>query len=89
MISTWFYPCITGKDETDFVVLRHEVGVTWSDGRKERRDITMTVRGDSASHTAMARTVGLPTAIAAKMVLDGNYTPQTILLLRSGAVNYV
>jgi alpha-aminoadipic semialdehyde synthase len=47
------------------------VGVTWSDGRKERREITMTVRGDPASHTAMATTVGLPTAIAAKMVLDG------------------
>ncbi|KAJ2942585.1 hypothetical protein O0L34_g2052 [Tuta absoluta] len=59
------------KDETDFVVLRHEIGVTWSDGRKERRDVTMTVRGDPATHTAMARTVGLPTGIAAKMVLDG------------------
>ncbi|XP_049867779.1 alpha-aminoadipic semialdehyde synthase, mitochondrial [Pectinophora gossypiella] len=59
------------KDETDFVVLRHEVGVTWRDGKRERRDVTMTVRGDPASHTAMARTVGLPTAIAAKMVLDG------------------
>lgn len=66
------------------MVLRHEVGVTWSDGRKERRDITMTVRGDSASHTAMARTVGLPTAIAAKMVLDGttHLLHNTILLLR-------
>lgn len=61
------------KDETDFVVLRHEIGVTWSDGKKERREVTMTVRGDPATHTAMARTVGLPTAIAAKMVLDGNF----------------
>ncbi|KAI5643420.1 saccharopine dehydrogenase NADP binding domain-containing protein [Phthorimaea operculella] len=59
------------KDETDFVVLRHEIGVTWTDGKKERRDVTMTVRGDPATHTAMARTVGLPTGIAAKMVLDG------------------
>ncbi|KAG7306348.1 hypothetical protein JYU34_008972 [Plutella xylostella] len=66
--------------ETDFVVLRHEVGVTWSDGRKERRDVTMTVRGDPASHTAMARTVGLPTAIAAKMVLDGEIQDRGVLL---------
>ncbi|XP_048480550.1 alpha-aminoadipic semialdehyde synthase, mitochondrial isoform X2 [Plutella xylostella] len=66
--------------ETDFVVLRHEVGVTWGDGRKERRDVTMTVRGDPASHTAMARTVGLPTAIAAKMVLDGEIQDRGVLL---------
>lgn len=33
----------------------------------------MAVRGDPSSHTAMARTVGLPTAIAAKMVLDGKH----------------
>lgn len=53
------------------MVLRHEIGVTWSDGKRERREVTMTVRGDPATHTAMARTVGLPTGIAAKMVLDG------------------
>lgn len=72
-----------GKDETDFVVLRHEVGVTWSDGKRERRDVTMTVRGDPGSHTAMARTVGLPTAIAAKMVLDGKIQTPVAPLHRS------
>ncbi|XP_053612509.1 alpha-aminoadipic semialdehyde synthase, mitochondrial isoform X1 [Plodia interpunctella] len=68
------------KDETDFVVLRHELGVTWSDGRRERREVTMTVRGDPASHTAMARTVGLPTAIAAKMLLDGEIQERGVVL---------
>lgn len=68
------------KDETDFVVLRHELGVTWSDGKKEKREVTMTVRGDPASHTAMARTVGLPTAIAAKMVLDGEIQERGVVL---------
>ncbi|XP_061381480.1 alpha-aminoadipic semialdehyde synthase, mitochondrial [Danaus plexippus] len=68
------------KDETDFVVLRHEVGVTWSDGRRERREVTMAVRGDVAQHTAMARTVGLPTAIAAKMVLDGEIQQRGVVL---------
>ena len=53
------------------MVLRHELGVTWSDGKRERREVTMTVRGDPTKHTAMAWTVGLPTGIAAKMVLDG------------------
>ncbi|XP_013180975.1 PREDICTED: alpha-aminoadipic semialdehyde synthase, mitochondrial [Papilio xuthus] len=68
------------KDETDFVVLRHELGVTWSDGRRERREVTMTVRGEPARHTAMARTVGLPTAIAAKMVLDGEIQDRGVVL---------
>lgn len=53
------------------IVLRHEIGVTWRDGARERRDVTLAVRGWPSSHSAMARTVGLPTAIAAKMILDG------------------
>ncbi|CAB3223756.1 unnamed protein product [Arctia plantaginis] len=69
-----------GKDESDLVVLRHELGVTWTDGARERREVTMTVRGDPATHTAMAWTVGLPTAIAAKMVLDGEIQQRGVVL---------
>ncbi|GBP80004.1 hypothetical protein EVAR_68358_1 [Eumeta japonica] len=69
-----------GKNETDIVVLRHEVGVTWSEGRRERRDVTLSVRGVPGSHTAMARTVGLPTAIAAKMLLDGEIQERGVVL---------
>ncbi|KAH9635552.1 hypothetical protein HF086_003166 [Spodoptera exigua] len=68
------------KDETDLVVLRHELGVTWSDGKRERREVTMTVRGDPSKHTAMAWTVGLPTGIAAKMVLDGEIQERGVVL---------
>lgn len=64
------------------MVLRHELEVTWSDGKKERREVTMAVRGDPSSHTAMARTVGLPTAIAAKMVLDGKFIKTDFGVLR-------
>ncbi|XP_026732692.1 alpha-aminoadipic semialdehyde synthase, mitochondrial-like [Trichoplusia ni] len=69
-----------GKDETDLVVLRHELGVTWTDGKRERREVTMTVRGDPTKHTAMAWTVGLPTGIAAKMVLDGELQERGVVL---------
>ncbi|PZC85138.1 hypothetical protein B5X24_HaOG202902 [Helicoverpa armigera] len=68
------------KDETDLVVLRHELGVTWSDGKRERREVTMAVRGDPTKHTAMAWTVGLPTGIAAKMVLDGEIQERGVVL---------
>lgn len=71
---------ILGKEETDMIVLRHEIGVTWKDGQRERRDVTLAVRGDPHTHTAMARTVGLPTAIAAKMVLDGEIQERGVVL---------
>lgn len=45
--------------------------IVWPGGQRERRNITMVEYGDGQGTTAMARTVGLPAAIAAKMVLDG------------------
>ena len=38
---------------------------------QENRRIDMICYGDPHGHSAMARTVGLPVAIATKMVLDG------------------
>lgn len=53
------------------VILRHELGIVWASGQREKRSITMVEYGDGKGTTAMARTVGLPAAIAAKMVMDG------------------
>ena len=39
--------------------------------RQQNRRIDMICHGDPNGHSAMARTVGLPVAIATKMVLDG------------------
>ena len=39
---------------------------------QERRTITITDYGDPKGFTAMARGVGFPVAIAAKLVLEGN-----------------
>lgn len=39
--------------------------------RQQNRRIDMICYGDPNGHSAMARTVGLPVAIATKMVLDG------------------
>ncbi|KAG8311915.1 hypothetical protein J6590_034505 [Homalodisca vitripennis] len=60
-----------GEQERDVVILRHEMDIAWAAGQNERRDITMVEYGDGQGTSAMARTVGLPAAIAAKMVLDG------------------
>lgn len=59
------------RDERDLVVLRHEVGIRWPDGRREERGINFVVYGQPQGHSAMAMTVGKPAAIAAKMILDG------------------
>ena len=53
------------------VLMRHEIGIKWGDGKKEFRGIDLVNYGDVDGFSAMARTVGLPTGIAARMVLTG------------------
>lgn len=55
------------------VILRHEVGIMWPDGRRELRGINVVSYGDADGYSAMSKTVGYPAAIAAKMVLDGRH----------------
>ena len=50
--------------------MHHEIGLKWSNGTKETRTVDFIQYGDVNGHTAMAKTVGLPAAIAAKMVLE-------------------
>jgi saccharopine dehydrogenase-like NADP-dependent oxidoreductase len=55
----------------DLVVLLHDLEVAYEGGaRRERVTSTLTVYGEPGGVTAMARTVGLPAAIAAKLILD-------------------
>ena len=61
------------KNERDLIILRHEVGIRWPDNRIEERGVNMVSYGDSKGHSAMARTVGYPCAIATKMILDGKF----------------
>lgn len=69
--------------ERDLVVLRHELGVRWGDGRREQKGINFVVYGQPAvtgGHSAMAVTVGFPAAIAAKMILDGEIQQRGVVL---------
>ncbi|XP_013114257.2 alpha-aminoadipic semialdehyde synthase, mitochondrial [Stomoxys calcitrans] len=67
-------------NERDLVVLRHEVGIRWQDGRREERGINFVVYGQPQGHSAMAMTVGKPAAIAAKMILDGEIQERGVVL---------
>jgi len=58
------------EGERDMVVLVHEFSVVYSD-RKEHITSTLVDYGIPGGDTSMARTVGLPAAIATRMILDG------------------
>ncbi|XP_013412545.1 alpha-aminoadipic semialdehyde synthase, mitochondrial-like [Lingula anatina] len=59
--------------------MRHDVGIEWPDLTKEVKQIDLVVYGDPEGYTAMAKTVGLPTGIAARMILDGEIQQKGML----------
>jgi saccharopine dehydrogenase-like NADP-dependent oxidoreductase len=56
--------------EKDMIVMLHEIEYSLNNIRRSIHS-TLTVKGDDHVHTAMAKTVGLPLGIAAKMILKG------------------
>lgn len=60
---------LKGSDK-DLVIMLHEIEYE-QDGRKFKSTGTLSLTGTDELHTAMARTVGLPLAIAARMILEG------------------
>lgn len=74
---------ITAEDERDLVILRHEFIVRWPNNTREEKGINFVVYGTPAKqggHSAMARTVGTPAAIATKMILDGEIQQRGVVL---------
>jgi saccharopine dehydrogenase-like NADP-dependent oxidoreductase len=57
--------------ERDVVIMHHVFGIENRQGKEERLSSTMISYGDPDGYSAMAKTVGLPTAIAAEMILEG------------------
>ncbi|XP_018335117.1 alpha-aminoadipic semialdehyde synthase, mitochondrial-like [Agrilus planipennis] len=71
---------LSEKDERDLVILRHDIGIVWPDNRKEVKGINLVVYGDASEHSAMAKTVGYPAAIATRMILDGEIQQRGVIL---------
>jgi saccharopine dehydrogenase-like NADP-dependent oxidoreductase len=59
------------EGERDLVILHHIFKVRWEDGREEKIFSTLVEYGDANGYSAMAKTVGIPAAIATKLLLDG------------------
>ncbi|MCK4359283.1 MAG: saccharopine dehydrogenase NADP-binding domain-containing protein [Candidatus Cloacimonetes bacterium] len=57
--------------EKDMIILHIEIIAEFDNGKKEKRIATMIVKGNPEGETAMSRAVALPTAIAARLVVDG------------------
>ena len=60
-------------DDKDMVVMYHKFGYSLN-GVKKQLDANMVVLGKNRTHTAMAKTVGLPVAIATLMILNKKIT---------------
>jgi saccharopine dehydrogenase-like NADP-dependent oxidoreductase len=56
-------------EDRDMVVMHHEIGYTLN-GEQQQLKSTLIVKGEDSRHTAMAKTVGLPLGIAAKLILQ-------------------
>ena len=60
-------------DDKDMIVMYHKFGYELK-GVKKQIDSNMVVIGENRTHTAMAKTVGLPVAMAALLVLNKKIT---------------
>lgn len=61
------------ETDKDMIVMYHKFGYE-IDGKKMQLDSKMVVQGENRTHTAMAKTVGLPVAIATLMILNKKIT---------------
>lgn len=60
-------------DDKDMIVMYHKFGYE-IDGQKKQIDSNMVIIGEDQTHTAMAKTVGLPVAMAALRILNEEIT---------------
>nr|XP_006011556.1 PREDICTED: alpha-aminoadipic semialdehyde synthase, mitochondrial isoform X1 [Latimeria chalumnae] len=66
--------------ERDMIIMRSDIGIRHPSGHLETKHISLVLYGDPAGFSAMAKAVGYPTAIAAKIVLDGEITTKGMIL---------
>ncbi|MFV5703860.1 saccharopine dehydrogenase family protein [Flavobacterium sp. XS2P12] len=60
-------------NDKDMIVMYHKFGYELN-GKKEQIDSKMVCMGDDQTYTAMAKTVGLPVAMATLLILNGKIT---------------
>ncbi|TAH40648.1 MAG: saccharopine dehydrogenase [Bacteroidetes bacterium] len=61
---------ILRKEDKDMIVMQHDFEYEM-ENKKFRQKSSLVVKGDDSVYTAMAKTVGLPAAIATRLILSG------------------
>jgi hypothetical protein len=67
------------QEDKDMIVMYHKFGYELN-GKKEQIDSKMVCIGDDQTYTAMAKTVGLPVAMATLLILNGKITTPGVQL---------
>ena len=67
------------EGERDLVVLQHKFGITHKNGAKETRTSTLVEYGEPTGYSAMAKTVGVPCAVAVQQVLNGKISQRGVI----------
>uniref|UniRef100_A0A8C5APV3 Aminoadipate-semialdehyde synthase n=1 Tax=Gadus morhua TaxID=8049 RepID=A0A8C5APV3_GADMO len=68
------------EGERDMIILRNDVGLRHPTGELETKHVSLVVYGEHNGFSAMAKTVGYPTAIAARMILDGEISKKGLVV---------
>ncbi len=67
------------KNDKDMIVMHHIFGYQYKE-EKYQIESSMVIKGDDQTYTAMAKTVGLPVAMAAVRILNGEITTPGVQL---------
>jgi saccharopine dehydrogenase-like NADP-dependent oxidoreductase len=68
-----------GPGDKDMIVMQHQFDYK-KDGVEKKRFSTLVYVGEESPHTAMSVTVGLPLAMVARRILEGNYKQKGVQL---------
>ncbi|XP_007246636.3 alpha-aminoadipic semialdehyde synthase, mitochondrial isoform X2 [Astyanax mexicanus] len=68
------------KNERDMIIMRNDVGIRHPTGELETKHISLVVYGDPKGFSAMAKTVGYPAAIVARMLLNGELNTKGLVV---------
>ncbi|MBS1765763.1 MAG: saccharopine dehydrogenase NADP-binding domain-containing protein [Bacteroidetes bacterium] len=67
------------QGDLDLVVMQHSFEYTLN-GKSLKHTSSLSVKGENETATAMSKTVGLPMAIAAKHILNGNISTKGVII---------
>ncbi|KAF7527176.1 hypothetical protein G7054_g10549 [Neopestalotiopsis clavispora] len=75
------------ENERDLVMLQHRFEIENKDGSRETRTSTLCEYGEPKGYSAMAKTVGVPCAVAVQQVLNGTLSEKGVLAPMTPQIN--